>query len=187
MITSQRGQRMLTYLPKYYESSRVIASVLQAEGAEFDKVRVALDSTLDQFFARTATWGLETWEKELGLSLAPGQPGSERRDRIVSRLRGTGTATIRVIKEVAESYDNGTIDVIEDHAEYAVTVRFVDTLGVPPNIDDLLNAVRAVLPAHLDLLYEFNYFLWGDLDAEQWTWSQLDALQLTWDQLEVYG
>jgi hypothetical protein len=178
---------MASYIPRIYETSRVMGSILQAEGEELERLRQALDGTLDQFFARRVTWGLDLWEEELALSPSPKQPFGERRDRIVSRLRGTGTATSRVIKEVSEAYDNGAIDVIENHAEYAVTIRFVDTLGVPPNIDDLLIAVRAVLPAHLDLLYEFNYFLWGDLDAENWTWGQLDALNLTWDQLEVYG
>ena len=185
-ITSIRGQEMLTYLPRYYETSRVMRSILQAEGSELDKLRQALDDILNQFFVRTATWGLDRWEEELGLSPALDQPESERRDRIVSRLRGTGTATIAVVKQVAESYDKGSIDVIEDHAAYTVTIRFVDTTGVPPNLDDLKAAVRAVLPAHLVIEYEFNYFLWDDLDAQGWTWDEFDALGLTWDELEVF-
>jgi hypothetical protein len=162
-------------------------SMLQTEGVEFDKFREALQSTLDQLSVRTSTWGLELWEREVGLTPAPAQPTNERRDKIVSRIRGTGTATLKVIKGVAESYDKGSVDVIEDHTAYTVTIQFVDTTGVPPNLDDLLNAVRDVLPAHLDLLYEFNYFLWTDMEAENWTWEQLDDLNLTWDQLEVYN
>lgn len=178
---------MLSFVPRYYEASRVMRSILQAEGAELDKLRQALDETLNQFFARTATWGLDTWEKELGLPPGQDQPDSERRDRIVSRIRGYGTATISVVKQVAESYDKGAIDVIEDHAAYTVTIRFVDTTGVPPNLSDLQAAVRAVLPAHLDVKYEYNYFLWQELDARLWTWDQLDSLSLTWSELEVYG
>lgn len=185
-ITSTRGQEMLSYLPRYYETSRVMWAILQAEGSEFDKLRQALDETLDQFFVRTATWGLDMWETELGLTPAHDQPDAERRDKIISRLRGFGTATIGIVKQVAESYDKGAIDVIEDHAAYTVTIRFVDTSGVPPNIDDLKAAVRAVVPAHLDIKYEFNYFVWDELDKKLWTWDQLDALNLTWSELEVY-
>lgn len=187
MLTSKRGQMALSYLPRRYETSRFVQDLFQTEGIELDNFRDTLNQILDQFFARTATWALDRWEDELGLPPAPDQPISERQDRIVSRLRGTGTATIRVIKEVAEAYDNGTIDVIEDHAAYTVLLRFVDTTGVPPNLNDLIAAVRAVLPAHLSLAYEFNYFLWDELDAQGWTWDELDALNLTWDQLEVYG
>ncbi len=185
-ITSTRGKEMLGYLPSYYETSRVMKSILQSEGAEFDKLRQALDETLNQFFVNTATWGLDRWEEELGLPVTPDQPESERRDKIISRLRGYGTATIAVVKQVAESYDKGAIDIVEDHAAYTITVQFVDTTGVPPNLDDLKAAVRAVVPAHLDIKYEFNYFIWDELDKKLWTWDQFDALNLTWSELEVY-
>ncbi|GAW29173.1 YmfQ family protein, partial [Carboxydocella sp. ULO1] len=161
-ITSVRGQEMLTYLPPYYETSRIIRAVLQAEGTEFDKLRQALDETLNQFFVCTATWGLDRWEKELGLPVTPDQPEAERRDKIVSRLRGYGTATIAVVKQVAESYDKGAVNVVEDHAAYTITIRFVDTTGVPPNLDDLKTAVRAVVPAHLAIMYEYNFFIWDE-------------------------
>ncbi|AYO30796.1 DUF2313 domain-containing protein [Biomaibacter acetigenes] len=185
-ITSTRGKEMLGYLPSYYETSRVMKSILQVEGTEFDKLRQALDETLNQFFVRTATWGLNTWEEELGLPITPDQSESERRDKIISRLRGYGTATISVVKQVTESYDKGAIDVVEDHAAYTITIQFVDTTGVPPNLDDLKAAVRAVVPAHLEIKYEFNYFIWDELDKKLWTWDQLDALNLTWSELEVY-
>lgn len=184
-ITSTRGQEALTYLPRYYETSRVMKAILQAEGAEFDKLRQALDETLNQFFVSTATWGLDRWESELGLPPASDQPDAERRDRIISRLRGYGTATIRIVKQVAESYDKGAVDVIEDFAVYTVTIRFVDITGIPPNIDDLKAAVRAVVPAHLDIRYEYNYFIWNEWDAKNETWDAFDLLALTWDQLEV--
>lgn len=161
-------------------------SILQAEGAEFDKLREALDETLNQFFVNTATWGLDQWEEELGLPITPDQLDAERRDKIISRLRGYGTATIYIVKNVAESYDKGAIDIVEDHAAYTITVHFVDTTGVPPNLDDLKAAVRAVVPAHLDILYEFNYFLWQELDQKMWSWDVLDSLALQWSELEVY-
>lgn len=186
-ITSPRGQVMLASLPRFYETFREIRYLAQTEGVESDTLMQSIDDTLNQFFVGTSTWALDDWEKELGLSPAQNQPDQERRDRITSRLRGSGTATISIVKQVAESYDKGSIDIIEDHAAYTVTIRFVDTFGVPPNLDDLKAAVRAVLPAHLELVYEFNYFLWSDLDAQNWTWDQLDALNLTWDQIETYG
>lgn len=185
-LTSTRGTAMLSYLPAYYETSRIMKSVLQAQGGEMDLVREALDDTLKQFFVQTATWGLDRWEQELGLAVAPEQPVGERRDKITSRLRGYGTATLSIVKKVAESYQNGTIDPIEDFAAYTVTIKFVDTAGVPANLGDVQAALRAVIPAHLDVTYEFNYFVWNELDAHNWTWDQFDAFGLTWDQWEVF-
>jgi hypothetical protein len=185
-ITSIRGQEMLTYLPLYYQTSRIIRAILQTEGIEFDKLRQALDETLNQFFVNTATWSLDTWEEELGLPITPDQPIDERRSKIISRIRGIGTATIAIVKNVAESYVNGTIDIVEDFKAYTIIVQFVDIRGIPPNLDDLKAALRAVVPAHLDIKYEFSYFIWDELDKKQWTWDQLDALNLTFDKLEVY-
>lgn len=185
-LTSERGQEMLGYLPGLYQDSVVTQDLLQAEGTEFDALRQALDEIVNQFFARTATWALDRWEQELGLVTDTSQTDSERQDRIVSRIRGTGTATISVVQSVAESYDKGAIDISEEFGSYSLTVYFVNTTGVPPNLGDLKAAVRSVVPAHLDITYRFNYFRWDQLDAMDDTWDQFDALGLTWDELAVY-
>ncbi|GAA3410345.1 hypothetical protein GCM10020370_54330 [Paenibacillus hodogayensis] len=177
---------MLSFLPRYYEFSRVIHSVMQSEGCEFDQLYALLTGLLDQQYVRTADWGLDKWERELGLSPDEGKTVQARRDRIVSRLRGFGTATLKAVREVAEAYDGGSIEIIENFAESRVIIKFIDTRGIPPNLKDCQEALRAVLPAHLDLAYEFRYFVWDDLNGKQWTWDQLDGLHLTWDQLEVY-
>lgn len=170
---------MLSYLPSYYETSRVMQAILQAQGTELDKLRQALDETLNQFFVNTATWGLDKWEEELGLPITPEQPLDERRDKIISRIRGYGTATIYLIKSVASSYARGNVDVIEDVAFYKVIVRFIDARGTPPNLEDLKKALRDALPAHLDVIYEFVYCRWEDLLRTTWgafqgtTWNDL--------------
>lgn len=185
-ITSIRGQKMASYLPGYYETSRVIRSLMQAEGTEVDKLRETLSGTLDQFFVRSATWSLDVWESELGLPPAPEQPASERQDRIVSRIRGVGTATNRVVKEVAEAYNNGEVQVIEDPQAYSVTIRFVSTRGIPPNLADIQTALRDTLPAHLTVNYEFSYLVWSELDNALYSWDMLDAEQLLWSDLKVW-
>lgn len=163
MVTSESGKRMMGYLPPLYETSRIMKSTQDAMGVEIDMLWQALNEILDQRFARTATWGLDDWEEELGLTPAPDQPISERRDRIVSRIRGYGTVTVQLVKEVAESYERGRVDVIPDPAAYTVTIKFIDTRGVPPNLQDLQAAVRAVLPAHLALRCEYTYNLVRDV------------------------
>lgn len=186
-VTSTAGQRIMGYVPRYYETSRIVRVLAQARGVEVDNLRQAMDETLNQFFARTATWGLDSWEDELGLEPQPGFTDAERQDRIVSKLRGYGTCTISLVKAVAESYDKGAVDVVQDHTIYEVTIKFVDTTGIPTNIDDLKVAVREVVPAHLGLVFEYNYLIWDELDAENITWDQQDALALSWDNYETGG
>jgi Uncharacterized protein conserved in bacteria len=185
-ITSLRGQEMLRYLPGYYEASRIMRAVLQAQGAELDRLRGALDEILDQFYIDTATWGLDIWEQMLAMPPSADETLEERRDRIKSKIRGYGTATIQTIKKVAESYDKGIVDVAEDYSAMRVIIRFVDTTGVPSNIEDLKAILRELVPAHLAIDFEYNYFTWDELDSKAWTWDELDALGITWDQLEIY-
>lgn len=187
LITSAAGQRIMGYVPKYYETSRVFRALAQARGLEVDKLRQTLDETINQFFARTATWGLDDWEDELGLEPQPGFTDAERQDRIVSKLRGYGTCTISLVETVAEAYDKGKIDVVQVHTIYVIIVKFIDTTGVPTNIDDLKSAVREVVPAHLEILYEYNYLIWYEMDAAAKTWDQVDALVLPWDDFETGG
>lgn len=185
-LRSPRGQAMLGYMPPFYQTSRVMKAVLQAQGGEVDSLLSALKGTLDQFFVRTATWDLDIWERELGLAPGEDLALSERRDRVISRLRGTGTCTFQVLKQVAESYDQGAVMAFQDHAAYTVYIRFVSTRGIPTNLPDLQTAVRAVVPAHLEIVYVFRYATWDSLDDRRLTWSDLDSLSLTWDELEVY-
>ncbi|HBV95630.1 MAG: phage portal protein [Peptococcaceae bacterium BICA1-7] len=182
-LTSDSGRAMLSYLPRYYETSRVMGSILQAQGTEMDKFHQALDETLDQFYVNTATWGLDTWEKELGLSSYAGKPDDQRRSRIISRLRGVGTTTVSLIKNVAESYVYSAVEVTVSPAQYGFTVKFVDTRGVPPNLEDLQAAVEEIKPAHLTVMYQFTYTTWGEVRNTTWamvktgTWGELKTRQ----------
>jgi hypothetical protein len=185
LLTSPRGQLMLSYVSPIYSNSRVMQSLYQAEGAEFDALRDAITQVLNQFYVDTATWGLDQWESELALAPNPSLTDDERRYRIKSKIRGYGTATISLVKTVAEAYDRGKVDVIEDFAAYTIHIWFVDTRGVPANIDDLKAALRAVVPAHLDIQYTYHYLIWDEFDAKGWTWDQFDAQGYTWDELEV--
>lgn len=186
-ITSTRGQEMATYLPRFYETSKVMKAILQAEGTEFDNLRQAMNEVLDQFFVNTATWGLDLWEQELGIRSSAGKPADQRRAVIKSNIRGIGTVTINLVKNVAESYDGGTVEVIDQPALYQFTVKFVDTRGIPPNLDDLKVAIEAIKPAHLAVKYEFRYLIWDELDAKNLTWDQLDNKNVTWNEFETGG
>lgn len=185
-ITSTSGKRMLSYLPGYYETSRIMRALVQTRGVEVDKAAQALNEILDQAFVTKSTWSMEDWEGELGLKPIPGMNDAERIDRIVSHIRGYGTCDFYLIKKVSEAYDKGAVDPIQNHTLYQITIRFVDTTGVPPNIEDLKKAVREVIPAHLEVVYEYNYLIWAELDGLSLIWTDLDDLRLTWDELEVF-
>jgi uncharacterized protein YmfQ (DUF2313 family) len=186
-LMSEKGREMFSYLPQYYETSRVMQADMQAKGVEMDLLYQALDETLEQFFVRTATWGLDFWERELGIETDRLKPVEQRRAVVESKLRGAGKFSGRQVANVAEAYAGGKVDVTFQPEAWSFTVSFVDTMGIPPNIDDLKRAIDELKPAHMAVEYKYRYLVWDDLDKKQKTWDELDAASLTWNELEVWA
>ncbi|MCT2195748.1 YmfQ family protein [Paenibacillus sp. p3-SID1389] len=157
LLTSPRGREMFSYLPGYYETSRVMQADMNTKGAEMDLLFAALDETFQQFFVRTATWGLDRWESELGITTDLSKPLDQRRAVVESKLRGSGKFSGRLVKNVAEAYDRGRVEVSFQPGEWGVTVRFVDSIGAPPNLDDLKGIIEEIKPAHMAVVYRLNY------------------------------
>ncbi|MCD9024306.1 YmfQ family protein [Cohnella sp. NL03-T5] len=177
---------MHDYLPLYYADVAPANNVIDREADELAAINSAVYSVLDQFFIDTATWGIDRWERIFGVAVDELKPIDQRRSVIKSKLRGVGTVTPALVEQVAEAYDNGDVTVTENNATYTVTITFISTLGIPPNLADIQAAIRDILPAHLVVNYVFRFLTWNEVNAKNLTWSAWTALNLTWNQLEVY-
>jgi len=162
ILTSESGQRMLLSLPAYYDKD-VFKALLQTIGIEVDAADAIRDDLINQLFALTATWGLDLWENDLELSSFAGKPYDQRRSRIISKRRGIGKVCVSLLKKIAESYANGTVDVTKAADSLVFIVKFVDNLGVPPNLEDLQEALYNTIPSHMDIQYEYKYLLIKDI------------------------
>lgn len=183
---SEKGQELFSYLPHYYETSRIMRADAEAKGREMDLLHQALEETLDQFFVRTATWGLEIWERELDIAVDPAKPVEQRRSVVESKLRGGGVFSGKMVRNVAAAYERGEVEVTFRPEEWSFTITFVGTRGFPPNLDDLKAAIEDIKPAHMTVEYAFTYLRWEELDSKRITWEQFDALNKTWNELEVW-
>lgn len=153
---------MYDYMPKIYEDLRESRAIVTTESVEFRAYADSVSDVLAQFYVNTATWGLADWERRVGIVPDEGKPIDQRRSVIKSKLRGAGVVTKSLIKNVAESYSNGEVDVAEDADNFEITITFVGTFGVPPNMDDLSRVLRSILPAHLRVLFKFKYRVYED-------------------------
>lgn len=151
-----------------------------ALGEQVEAAGAALAEAQAQLALDTATWGLTLWEKALGLSPEAGKDPEYRRSRCRSKLRGQGTTTAAMLRNVAESFSNGAVEIIEYPAESRFEVKFVGTIGVPPNMDDLTAAIEDIKPAHLAYSYLILYRTWDKVAGM--TWDEAGAY--TWDQLK---
>ncbi|GGI44375.1 hypothetical protein GCM10008018_06790 [Paenibacillus marchantiophytorum] len=183
-IVSQSGERMLNALPSLYEDVYEMRVLMETDGQEMDLMTSKIKEVLDQSTIDLATWGLDYWECFLGIKTESGKPLDQRRSVIKSKIRGTGTVTLSLLKRVAEAYDNGQVDVTEESSNYKVIIKFVSTHGVPANLADIEKALLDIMPAHLVIEFVFSYLSWGAFDTHRFTWGSLSAMNYTWDQLE---
>ncbi|MEA4955758.1 MAG: putative phage tail protein [Pseudoflavonifractor sp.] len=172
--------KLIDMLPERLRLVPEIYAMEEALGEQADRAGAALEDAKAQLVLDTATWGLDLWEAALGLTTEAGKSLDFRRSRVRSKLRGQGTTTAAMLQNVAESFSNGAVEIIEYPAEARFEVKFVGTVGVPPNMDDLTAAIDDIKPAHLAYTYLIIYRTW-DMVAEM-TWDQAGAY--TWDQLK---
>lgn len=149
--------QLMDYLPERYAASKETVTFQEALQPELDLVWRSRSDLLLQLDPRTATWGLSLWETAFGLPTDESRDIEYRRTRVIAKLRGNGTTTVALIKSVSESFSNGEVDVVEFFSEYRLEIRFVGTIGLPPNLDDLEATLDEILPAHLDWDFVIYY------------------------------
>jgi hypothetical protein len=162
-------------LPRYYDDIKDFQELTKA-GA---KILADLDNTLvdvvNQLFIETATWGLARWEKIFGILTDESKPIDQRRSVLKSKTRGAGVTTKALVEEVAESWYNGDIDVIEQPE--SIGIKFNSNFGIPSNLTDVQKALREIIPAHLMIEYLFTYLLIKDIHNVK-TLAEMEQLTL---------
>ncbi len=162
---------LISRYPDFYTGSPEFVDLQDALEPEVLAIWTARDSLMDQLSVNTATWGLRYWEQTLGIPVEQGKDPEYRRSRIRSKLRGSGVTTVAFIRSVASSFSNGDVAVTEYPSQFRLEIKFVGTVGIPPNLEDLTNSLREILPAHLAWDYVIVYNTW-DVTARH-TWDEL--------------
>lgn len=172
---------LIKYLPDFYHEAQEVRNIQASLSSENTEVKQCINDVLNQLFIDTATWGLDYWEKILALQSDTKESLENRRARIKTRLRGTGTVTRDMIKNVCESFVNGKVDIIENTNDYSFVIKFIDIKGVPGNVDYLKSSIEEIKPAHLSFSFEFLYNTWNSIKTL--TWEQIKTS--TWGNLKT--
>lgn len=167
-----------TRVPAYYYDDPNTAAILTALENAGNRLLAAVEDHLQQLDVTTATWGLSLWEERHEILPVTGVDYAARRSTVMARMRGTGAATVAMIQNLAASYSNGEVEVIEYPEQFRIEIKFVNTVGTPSNIDDLTATLRATLPAHLEWSYIITFAIWNQLNTK--TWDGLSGL--TWNE-----
>ncbi len=172
---------LMNLLPPVYDKNDTMKELQEILSGKINKLASNFDKTIDQCFVSTASDLLSRYEKVYGLSVDVSKSDAFRRERIKARAKGVGTVTKQMLEDVAASYSNGEVKVIENYEDYSFVVKFVGVKGIPANMADLTLTIEEIKPAHLAFTFEYTYNTWNDIS--HMTWSEASAH--TWNQLRV--
>ncbi len=148
---------LLDLLPEYYSKSPQVAEIQGGLNCSVEALEEARIDLYNQVFVDTATWGLSAWEEALKINTDISKSYEFRRERIKAKLRGAGSTTKSMMKQMAAAYSNGEVEVIEDNSNYGFVIKFVGTIGIPANMPDLIQAIEEIKPAHLSYTFEYIF------------------------------
>jgi hypothetical protein len=167
---------------KIYHREPHVKDIQDAIGQQVEQEQQARDDLLLQCRPSTATWGLAIYEREFGITPDINKPQDQRLSVLRAKMRGQGTTTKPMLQSMAASFSGGEVDVNERFAEYITEIKFVGTWGTPPNVNDLWDSIREILPAHLDLIFTYRYLTWRELNAQSLTFAELSAMNMQWNE-----
>lgn len=172
---------LMKHLPEYWHDVYTMQNIQSPLSVEVSELLSHRSDVLDQMFIDSATNELDRWEKILGIETDINKTDEFRRERIISKIRGSGTTTKQLIINVASSFSGGEVEVIEYPEQSRFIVKFVGVRGVPANMIDLTNNLNEIKPAHLAFEFEYTYKYWNTLTDK--TWGSLNTL--TWEQVRT--
>lgn len=148
------------YLPPFLKKDPNFRAVCDSCSWEHENIRKAILDALDQFFVERATWGLEMWERVLGIPTNPLKSTEMRRKTIRLKLRQPGSVTDEFMTKLVNQYISDAQGVVLSFpSEYRIEILYHG--GQILDYGNFRKSIREYLPAHLG--YKLVTFTSGDL------------------------
>lgn len=165
------------YVPEYIYNCPQTKEVLYSQSYIMGMLNYYITNIIANCYIQTATWALDIWETEYGITTDSTLSYESRRQTLLAKKRGFGVINEAKIESIAEAY-NCECEVIPHWDEYYFIIKFTG-LGVPSNLDAFKSIIEQIKPAHLAVNYEFTYEKWSEVKDFDW-W---DVSNYTWEQV----
>jgi hypothetical protein len=171
------SDKLKEQVPDFVANIPIMDNIYNAQANKLEEIKSINEDVFNQLFVETATWGLELWERFCGLLVRNDLDYLTRRAKIRAHLASYRSVSKSVIKEIAKDFGFRDVEIIEDYAPYVVKLIFDNSDESKINVTDLIQTLRDMCPAHLDLIYLFVYKSWKDIHDKNMTFDTLKLYQ----------
>lgn len=146
------------YLPVFLYLSPEFKAIQDALGKEHERQRQAQIDVAKQFHAKTATWGMASWERMLGINVDTSVDLETRRASVLAKMGKPPTVTPAFLTRMINLFTTvAATQIVEHPSEYTVDIYLPDS-GTH-DFTKIDEAVNTYLPAHLGHTYHFKTHL----------------------------
>ena len=168
--------KMLQMLYRQYRDDPWVQALFQSAGLKLDELDLGIHELGDQHFFDTCTWMLPLYEQMLRITPKATQTLDDRRAAVEAKWKSAGHIDITLLQAIADSWRNGASAVTFEEGFLVITM--ISVLGVPEDLDTLLDAISAAAPAHLPLRCVLHYLLIRDIH-EVMTLEEMQSTKLS--------
>ena len=181
------------YLYELFRPLRLFRPDAPVHQGELHAVGAALDgifALLSGAEAETVPLLSHDWGAQQYLSLFSLRPSyllPEQKGTALASLLyvGTGGASLAALSASVGACGVNA-DISETQTPAAVAVAFPNSAGIISHFDDATRIIEAILPAHVEIAYQFHYISWIDWERLYSSFAHVESLALSWEALETY-
>lgn len=152
-------QELINKLHKYERGSAFANDLFNAVFIVISSIDSMVEDIKKEFFFDTITIGLKAYEKLLKIQPSVNATIDERRSAIRAKWRANGKNTIKLIQDICNSWKNG-----ETLVNSKFQIQFINSYGVPSDLDSLKESIEEIIPAHRSYEFLFKYLLIENID-----------------------
>lgn len=139
---------ILAYLPKFLQKSPLFKGTNDADSKEHETIRLDLHDLLNQFFIKSAAWGLERWEDLVGIKTDTTKSLESRRDAVIAKLQNPESVTETFLTNLINRYIADKAGYIISYpSEYRIEVLYHG--GQVLDYEKLRQSINTYIPAHI--------------------------------------
>jgi hypothetical protein len=126
ILTSEYGRRIYEDVAEIYGESYTSLWMMQVIGLQLDKFRKFTKEFIYQVTPETATWTIDFWEKEYGLTYNPSLTLEQRRSRVMVKMMSRTAITPYRIEQIVKTATGAECKINEN---YGFKLQKFEVLG----------------------------------------------------------